>query len=398
MRVTFDVPELKQRLGQLGQVVARKSQEALYRNIRLFTDADGLVSMQGIDIDTTMTLKLAKAKADAAVNVLLEYSILNETVPHLTDKVVFIDIKGETEAVLSSGKFKARLKTFPTTAFTELPLVQGIAEKPEIGGYAFGLPGLKDQIDLVDFAVPAAEGKHVVASALLRATLTDFSVVATDGVVLAISTVPSDLGEFSFTMPKPALELIKKMDGGGKITISDTEGAFFLETETELITYNKTHAEFPHYETIVPKPGAYPVALTFKDKAELVSTLTRIKPFCFDKEHPAVNFEFDGTDTVSLIAVKEETLATGNVYTDMSTDNVTVEGTGGAAKIKLDIKKVLPFFERATFPVVLKLAGGTKIADIHGNGGTNEKPTYRFLIMPMRGTEGASSSPIPTTE
>lgn len=398
MKVTFDVLQLKQRLAQLGSVVARKSQEALYRNVRVFSDEDGSVNIQGIDIDTTMTLKLPAAKADGEVNVLLEYSILNETVPHLTDKVATIKFTGETEAILSSGRFRSRLKTFPTDKFLELPLVQGIAEKPDMGGYTFGLPGLKEQIDLVDFAVPAAEGRHVVASALLESSATDLCLVATDGIVLAISTTPSDLGEFSFTMPKPALDLIKRMDGGTTVTISDTEGAFFLQTEIELITYNKTHAEFPNFRSIVPKTGTYPVSVTFKDKAELVSTLTRIKPYCFDKEHPAVNFEFDGNNLVYLLAVKEDKLATGDVYTDMSSDSIVVEGAGGPGKIKLDIKKVLPFFERATFPVTLSLKSAASIADMHGNAGTAEKPTYRFLIMPMRGAEGTSSTPLPPTE
>jgi len=80
MKVTFDAQQLKQRLGQLGSVVARKSQEALYRNIRLFTDAEGVVNLQGIDIDTTMTLKVPSAKFDGlALNLLTEFNKLTKS-------------------------------------------------------------------------------------------------------------------------------------------------------------------------------------------------------------------------------------------------------------------------------------------------------------------------------
>ncbi len=400
MKVTFVVAELKQRLAELGAVVAKKSDEALYKSIRLFTDADGVVNIQGIDIDTTMTLKMPAAKVDGTVNVLLDYGFLNSIVPTFGAAEAVITSKSETEALLSSGKYRGRLRTSPTAAFTDLPIVAGISEKPELGGYTFGLPGLKAQIESIDFAVPAAEGRHVVASALIAATATELNVVGTDGMVLAANTSPSDIGEFSFTMPKPALEIIKKLEGGPKVTISDTEGAFFFETELELVTYNKTHAEFPPYQSIIPKPGVNNISFTFKDKTEVVSALTRLKPSCVTtaeaKERPVNIVLLDDATNVNLVAVKEDKLATGDIYTDMATDSIAVEGSGSPIKIKLDILKILPFLERATFPVTVYLKSFSSIADMHSAGGTPEKPTYRFLVMPMRADDDkAGSVPIP---
>lgn len=404
MKVTFAVPELKQALAKLASVVAKKSQEALYRKFRLFTDADKIVTLQGIDIDTTMTLKLPTATADDVVNVLLDFETVNSITQHITAPQVFITIKGENAAVLSSGKSQvSRLQTSPTSDFTDLPLVAGISEKPEIGGYVFGLPGIKAQIELVAFAVPAAEGRHVVASALLKSDGKELHVVGTDGVVLAISTTPSDIGEFSFTVPKPALELIKKLDGGPKVTISDTEGAFFLETELELVTYNKTHAEFPNYTPIVTASNANDVTLVFKDKVELLAVLARLRSQCVatstdDKTKP-VAFDFDGTSTVKLIVMKEEKLATGNTYMDMGYDAIEVEGSGKAIKIRFDILNITPFLERAAFPVTVRLKSSSSVTDMHAAGSTVEKPTYRYLSMPMHMVDGSpSSTPIPLPE
>lgn len=397
MRVTFAVTELKARLAELGQVVARKSEEALYRNLRVFTDADGIVNLQGIDIDTTMTLKLPAAQADGAINVLVDFKLLNEVVPNLTDAQAAIAIKGETEAVLTSGKFRGRLTTYPTEKFLELPLVQGIAEKPAFGGVVFGLPGLKEQIDLVDFAIPAAEGRHVVASALIESTDVAMNLVATTGFVIAVSTTPSQLGAFSFVVPKPALDLVKKLDGGTTITISETEGAFFFQTELELVTYNKTHSEFPDVKRVIPKEPLTKV-ITITSKDELLATIARVKPYCVTttegKEKP-INVEYDGEGSVSLVAVREDKAATGDTYTDMGFDSIAVAGSGGAFKIKLDINKFLPFVERAPFPITMHVTSAAKVVDFHGNGSTFQNPLYRLLVMPMRGVEGVSSSPIP---
>ena len=404
MKVKFVVAELKQRLAELGAVVGKKSDEALYRSIRFFTDAEGVVNVQGIDIDTTMTLKLPAAKADGALNLLTDYAFLNSIVPTLGAAELVIASKSETEAVISSGNYLGRLKTSPTAAFTDLPIVAGISEKPELGGYTFGLPGLKAQIESIDFAVPAAEGRHVVASALLAESNNILNIVGTDGYALAINTSSSDIGEFSFTMPKPALEILKKLEGGPKVTISDTEGSFFFETELELVTYNKTHAEFPPYQTIIPKAGSHNTHITFKDKGELVSALERLKPSCAlvgtaEVKERAVNFDYDGASTVRLAAVKEDKLATGSIFTDLASDKITVEGTGEPIKIKLDVLKILPFFARATFPVTVHLRAFNAIADMHAAGGTPEKPTYRFLVMPMRGDDDKGGSiPIPPVE
>ena len=72
MRINFQTPELQKRLGQLVAVVARKSQENIYTNVRIYS-ADGAIYLQGADSDSTLTVKLSGATvepADSSVNVL----------------------------------------------------------------------------------------------------------------------------------------------------------------------------------------------------------------------------------------------------------------------------------------------------------------------------------------
>jgi hypothetical protein len=82
----------------------------------------------------------------------------------------------------------------------------------------------------------------------------------------------------------------------------------------------------------------------------------------------------------------------------MTSDTITVEGVGDETRVKLDIKLLQPFLERGTFPMVLHLNKPSNAADLHSNGGTPDKPTYRLLIMPMRAEGGATSTPMPPTE
>ena len=400
MKIKFSVPELQKRLGQLCAVVARKSQEALYGNVRIFTKEDGMVCLQGIDIDTTLTVKLPGAKAEGAVNILLEFAVLNAIVQTLRATEVLISYTTEAEAVISTGKYKGRLKASPVEKFVELPLVTGIAEKPELGGYVFGLPGLKEQIEQVDFAVPAPDGKFVVASALLTSTDTTLTVVATDGVFLATSSVPNANGAFKFTVPKPALEVLKKIDGGPSVTISDTDGSFFFETELELLTYNKTHAEFPPYEKILPTPGTYPTQVVINNKEELLNTLQRIRVSCPDKDKPGANFKVDA-EGLLVTAIKEEKQATGDLYYEMGNDFLSCNLTGQPGQTKVDLKRLLSFVERATFPITMFIKATSSVIDFHSMGSTQEKPGYRFLIMPMRRDDDKVASSvvqIPVTE
>jgi DNA polymerase III subunit beta len=382
-KVTFDVPELQKRLGQLAAIVARKAQEPVYRNVRLFTEGD-FVKLTAIDIDSTLTVKLPGAKADGPINFLLEYERLNSIVQAFKAKEAILTYENEQSAKLSSGRAKLVLGGTPTAQFIELPVVAAIADRPELGGFVLGLPGMKEQIEQVMFAVPPPDGKFVVPSALLESTADSVRLITTDGVRLVIASVPANLGEFSCTIPKPALELVQKLDGGSSITIVDTEGAFFFSTELELLTYSKTHSEFPPYSRVIPAPGTFPTAITINESEAITAALAVLRPVC-DKEKPGVKFSVDENGKVlSLQAVHAEATANADVFTNMGTDELDASVVGTANTMKLDIKLLAPFLERATFPITIFVKSGSSIVDIHANGGTQEKPTYRFLVMPMR--------------
>ncbi len=402
MKITFQVPEFQKRLGQLAAVIARTSQEALYVSIRIFTNATGVVFLQGADVDSTLTLKLPTATADGPVNVLFEYSRLNNIVQKMNAPQALLTLVGETEAILTSGKSRNRLACLPTAPFMSLSVVSSIPSEEELSfaeGIKFPLPGLKEQIEQVDFTVPQQHSKYVSASALLVSKDKKFSVVGTDGKMLGVSSVPTETEFASFMIPKQALELLKKLDGGAGniVTILDTESQLTFSTDGELLTYGKTHAEFPPYERIVPKPGSHVMSIVLKDKTALVSALERLRVSCFG-DLKGVNFRADNNTELTIVAVKTDKQATGDTFTDMAEERIDAEIVGTGFNFQLDIDRILPFANLAVFPVSLYIKDFSSPIDVHANSGTPENPTYHFIVMPMNWEGGANSVPIPPTE
>lgn len=388
MKVKFDVAELQKRLGQLGAVIARKAQEPLYQNVKLSVDASGIVSLQGIDIDSTITVKLTAATSDVTGCILLDYKRLNSVVQAMRTKEASISFSDEKSAAAKNDKkWSGLFQGTPTTLFDQLAVVQAINNKPATGGYTLGLPGLKEQIEQVAFSIPAQDGKFVVPSALLESGPESLRVVATDGKMITFSALPTNLGEFAFTLPKTLLELILKLDGGPTVTILDNE-LFYVVTELETVTYAKTHAEFPPYQKVLPKIDAHTTIAVLQDKEALVSSLQMSLPFC-NTEEPGIKFtvhppENNVQSYIELHAQHTSEQATGDIFTDSAEDSLDAAVTGVATTFKLNIARLLPFLERATFPVTLYASDFRHVVSFHAAGSTPEKPTYSHYLMPMK--------------
>lgn len=394
MQVLFNsIEELQKRVAQLGIVVARKANEKVYTHVRVYADG-GAVKITGVDIDSSLTVTIPSAKADGPFDLVLPYDKLSGIIANLAAKDATLSYDDQSKATLKAslktGKsYKVVLAGFPVDKFTQLPVVQAIADKPAIGGYEIGLPGLKAQIEQVDFAIPAADGKFVSTLARLESTTDNLRLVATDGVKLVLADAPANLGEFAVNLPKATLGMVAKLDGGTTVTFTEGEGVFYFVTEVETLTYSRTHGEFPDYTRVVPDALAeVPTKIFIKDSATkdaLLSALSR-DVFSADKDKPGIRFTVSENGTVLLLeAVHEEATGTDNsTFRNEAADEVDIVVEGKAANVKLDAKLLRPFIERAQTPITMKVKSDLSIVDFHANGGTPAKPNYRFLLMPMR--------------
>jgi DNA polymerase III sliding clamp (beta) subunit (PCNA family) len=244
------------------------------------------------------------------------------------------------------------------------------------------------------FSLPSADGKFVCASLLVESTPDTLRLVATDGTMMPISSAPANIGTFKFTMPKLLVELVKILNGGTVATVSETEGTFYIETELELLTYNKNHSVFPPYERIVPVPGYNTTSIVLP--ASVVNDLDLVSEGCNeDDDEPGIVFSVDGNGKdLKLTAVNTQKLATGDVFMDAADNHTDVTSIGEALTVRVNYKKISEFIKRASFPVTMYAKGPQGIIDFHAKGSTPEKPTYRFLLMPMRYEGGTTSLPI----
>ena len=260
--IVFNVLEMQRCLNRLSAVACRKGQEPVYGNVRLSSDESSVVRLLGVDIDSTLTVTLPTAKwFGPSGAVCLEYKQLQNIVKGLKTKEASITFVDESATILSGG-FECNIRTYSAAKFSELAVVQDIGENAELGGFSIGLPGLKEQIEQVAFAIPATDGMFVVPSILLESTADVLRLVATDKFSMAISSVSANLGEFSYTMPKQLVTQIAKMEGGETVTINDiNESTFYVSTEHELLTYGKAHSTFPPYSRVIPAPGTYPTSI-----------------------------------------------------------------------------------------------------------------------------------------
>lgn len=375
MKVKFNTEELKKVLSKLAAVVAKKATLPVFGYVRLFAvpAAGGLgfrVGITGVDVDATLTVGFTKAEPDGPLDVLLPFTKLLDIVSAVTSPEVTIEADGETKARIKDGKkYTGEMKPRPLGEWPQ------ILERPETSKAIVGLAGLKDQISKVEFAVPNNDGKHTVSVSKLESTAAGLKFVATDGFGLAISTMPANYGDWTLVLPKPALELVSKLEGG-QLTISETEGGFYFDTDLETLTVSRSHGEFPNYSGIIP--ATYKTKITV-DKDALVLAIKRSKALA-DAEKPVIVFSVaENGKEISLKAAMLETIAEGTAFRQMADDELEATVEGPAVDFSLNVHMTMPFLDKATGPIVIQVTNNVSVVDFHGNAGA-----YRWLQMPTQ--------------
>jgi DNA polymerase-3 subunit beta len=389
MKVKFDTAELQHVLSQLSSIVSSKAAQPVLGFVRLVASENEpgkfTVSITGMDIDRSLTRFFVKATAEGAVDVLLPFDKLTKLVAYIKNQEITISSADETKATVVAGKHRTELKPHPLANW--LPAL----ERPEDATATVGLAGFKDQILNVEFAVPANDGKFTVTVAKVEAVADApaegdkpavpgfVRFVATDGFRIAISTIAASIGTFELILPKTALELIKKLDGGDQLTIREAESGFYFETALEVLTVQRTHGVFPNYARVIPKDFKAEIAV---DKLTLLDAIHRVRVSA-DNDKPIINIKGKDGDTVLSIATSSPDSGVDGTGSFLNTSNDEIDATikGGDVAVTLNADFLVPFLDRAfgskTGVVTIRLQSASNPVDFWANDGT-----YRFLQMP----------------
>jgi len=379
MKVAFKTEELKKILSQLGAVVSKKATSPVYDYVRLTAQPSteaGIfaVSMTGIDIEARLTRFFSvNTIADQELDVLVSFAKLQYYVGLVSSADVSIEVDGVKAAVVS-GKKRAAIQTHTLSDWPDA------FERPEKPTATLGLPGLKEQISLTEFAIPQEASKFVVNVSKVESTGEVLRLVATDGVRLAISESKQALDVFTLLLPKTATNHIKKLEGGvssNTVTILESEAGFYFETEAEILVVTRAGGQFPPYERILPKSAATEAVIEKAPFDEAVKWANGSA----DVKTPIVKF----TATAGALNIAAESTATDNatagdgLFVNVAGDEINAQVTGPDASFALNGKVLLEFSAVATGPITIKIGNAAQQQPVEfvANGGL-----YRYLQMP----------------
>lgn len=393
MKANFSAKLLSDTLRQIGAVVDGSSKIEIYRFGKLAVDGDGNAIITGISLGASLSIRIPAKEAEAG-ETLFTFKAVSDVISSIgVEEVIFQKDKPGPVQITGVGS------NYVTAATTEdLTKFPSIIEEQFTPIASLGLPGFKDLIKKIDFAVPDADGKYTVTTALLHSEAKQLHLVATDGHRLAQATLDLDPGsEFRIQMPKNALELAELLQGDAVATISESgtgqnEGAFLFTTgkkndgdkAIEALNVRKSSGTFPPYERIFQNTPVVKGALQIK-QADFAGSLVRLLPMA-DSELPIITLTYvAGTSQLTLKAKSD---AYGFAY-----DAIPVTFLGEAAshsfEAKINGRFLKEFIDQASGEISFFVPAAND-APLRFHAGAN----YKYILAPIQ-IPTAAAAPAP---
>lgn len=386
MKVTFQTPELKRRVQQLGSVISSKAPTPAYALVQFYSKPGEHAVLIGTELAATLTVTLKESvtTGDGEVNLLLDYKHFAKVIAGYPYPEGHFEVEAGKVTLRGPKKYRAVLEVRAENDF-RAPLP---AEGTPV---TLKLADLQQQISEVEYAIETQNTKFSVSVAKLEARGDKgLTMIATDGFRIVFSTKAVDVGTFDSTLPKPALDLIKGLDGGENVTMYQSESGFCFQTDKEFLTVQCVAGVFPKYEAILPKSHKTAIDVP---KQVFEAVVNAMAPLA-DADKPVVIFSVTGggkndageyVPTAASIKLEAERIRAGTgselTFDDVGSDEIE-EGvlvTGPAATFSLDVKMLDEFLKQVKTD---KLHIQTKDAKLVIDFKASE--TFRYLQMPTR--------------
>ena len=365
MKFSCEKVLLQSAIAVSSRAVAQKSSIPALEGLLLHVDHQLTVS--GYNMQTGIRTKVSADVAEGG-DIVLNARLFGDIIRRMPDDVITFTADDKLMVHLSCGDADFDILGLSAADYPELPEVEDqyciyIQQKT-----------LRAMIEETAFAVSTNESRPVHTGALFEINEKGLTMVAADGLRLAIRRQPLEKiegGAFSFVAPGSALNEVKGICGDTEDLASVTLGKrhiLFEDGDTELI-YRRLEGELRDYQNAVHRKN--PISV-IADTKSLINSIDRVSVVISDKLKSPVRCTF-GSDKVFLSA------KTGN---GDAKDVCRISGDGGGLEIGFNNRYLMEALRYAPADTVkIELNTGVSPAIIVPVDG---EENFLYMVLPVR--------------
>ncbi len=389
MEAIINSKKLKEQVGALQGILARKNTIPVLSRIKIDARASGDLVMTATDLDVSLIIE-EETDILRPGSICLSGKKLGDITATFPNEPIHLKLDDKGEKVeFRAGRFVSKLAGTESEQFPEVPRVAGEAVK--IPASVF-YEGLRRTV----FAVTEDNSRPAISAILLLIDDTELKMVSTDGHRLcffrmAITAAAAGLQNLRCLIPvKAARELkgllIDEIRSNQKAEIKIKKGTQLeFEIGNKTMTAREITGDFPNWEMVIPKNFQSFAEINAKQFAE---ALTRVSVMA-DDTHRRVELTFF-SDKVLL---KAESSETGNSVEEVGCTFRAMEqseaeqtnGNGEGWKIAFNTKYLADFFsihgsKRDEQRIVWKFTGPAQ-TEMALEG---EERIFSYILVPLK--------------
>jgi DNA polymerase-3 subunit beta len=368
MQMTLRVPDLGKALQRVQGIVEKKTTMPILANALIETRGTDQIAVSATDLEIGLTGHYpAEVQTEGAVT--LGAKALYDIVRSLPESTVTLQLTGNQQVQVHSGKVKYRLVGLPADSFPSLPKFD------DVPFFAVDSKGFREMVDKTIYAVSTDETRFNLTGVYCEPVPggQGIRMVATDGHRLAWverATDDAPLMKEGVIIPRKGLQELRKLldDGDLPGRLGFVENSAIFEKGDVLLTMRLVDGRFPDYQQVIP--SSYTRKVTASRPA-LVQALKRTSLLAPDKAQ-GVRLELQ-TNLLSLSAT--------NPDLGDAREELEVQYDGEAMKIGFNFRYLLDVLGTIhTDEVELELTDELSPGVLRGAGTEDSKA----VVMPMR--------------
>lgn len=362
---------LLKQLQAIGGVINSSNTLPILDNFLFELDKDGL-TISASDLETTMTAKVAVAKAEKTGSIAIPAKILLDTLKTFSDIPITFTIESKTTYAIeiSAGEGKYKLTGHNADEFPKTPTLESFS-LVEIGSEV-----LAKAISKSLFATGNDELRPVMSGVFCQLSPENITFVATDAhkLVRYRRTDAKSKEVSSFILPKKPLNLLKNLllydESKIKIEYNNTN-AFFAFNNFNLIC-RLIDGKYPNYDAVIPTNNPNKLII---ERIPFLNSIKRVSIFSNQSTHQ-VRFKISG---------KELTLSAEDLdFANEAKERLSCQYEGEDMEIGFNSKFILEMLNNIdSNEVCLEMSAPNRAGLLLPVNNENKEEDLLMLVMPV---------------